>query len=60
MMMLAVKTPQAPVNNMGHSEATNCLCIMFAMQQTENSDATVNHVINTSAVSKGRLTVRFY
>lgn len=35
MMMIAVKVPQLPVNNMGHLEATNCLCIMFAMQRTE-------------------------
>lgn len=59
-MMLAVKAPQLPVNNMGHLEATNCLCIMFTMQQTESSDATVNHMINTSSSQQGKLTVRFY
>lgn len=29
-MMLAVKIPQLPTNNMCHSEATNCLCITFS------------------------------
>lgn len=53
MMMLAVKAPQLPVNNTGHLETTNCLCIMFAMQQTESSDATVNHMINTSSSEQG-------
>lgn len=52
-MMLAVKVPQLPVNNMGHLEATNCLCIMFAMQRTKSSDATVNHMINTSSSQQG-------
>lgn len=52
-MMLAVKAPQLPVNNMGHLEATNCLCIMFAMQRTESSDATVNHMINASRSQQG-------
>lgn len=49
MMMLAGKAPQLPVNNMGHLETTNYLCIMFAMQHTESSDATVNYMINTSS-----------
>lgn len=54
MMVLAVKAPQLPVNNMGHSEATKCLCIMFAMQRTKSSDATVNHMINTSSSQQGK------
>jgi len=36
-MMLAVKVPQLPVNNTDHLEATNSLCIMFAMQRSETS-----------------------
>lgn len=52
-MMLAVKIPQFCVN-MGHLEATNCLCVMFAVQQTESSDATVNHTINTSSSQEGK------
>lgn len=51
--MLAVKALQLPVNNMGYLEATNCLCIMFAMQRTESSDTTVNHKINTSSSQQG-------
>lgn len=53
MIVLAVKAPQLPVNNTGHLEATNCLCIVFAMQQTESSDATVNRMLNTSSSQQG-------
>lgn len=50
-MMLAVKVPQLTLTNRGDLEAKNCLCVLFAMQQTESSGATVNHIINAS--SKG-------
>lgn len=53
-MMLAVKVQGLPVNNTGHLEATHCLCIMFAMQRTDSSGATVNHTINTSSSQQGR------
>lgn len=50
-MMLAVTVPQLTLNNIRDLEAKNCLCVLFAMQQTESSGATVNHIKNAS--SKG-------
>lgn len=59
--MLAVKVPQLPVNKMGHLEATNCLCIMFATcNGLKSSGATMNHMINRSSSEQGRPSATFY
>lgn len=60
MVLLAVKVSHLPVNKKGHLKATNCLCMMFAVQQTQHLGATMNHMINRSSSKQERRSARFY